>query len=252
MKQNQHNANGPATGADGFASAVPDRSARRRRAWKTTALVAMICAVPLAIKHWLTETYGMSDPQAALALEPFVLTGENGDTLTRHDLFSVVHLAIHRPQQCDDGCFEPAREIIDWSRQQFVKKLEGQDTKTMRVLIFTDRPEDFAELRQAASAFDAEAGESSLRFFPAAQFADLIPAANEGGQGGNLALAVIDQHAELIRYASPLNSADLPKLKARLSKASFNHYLDDYLAKRTFFGPRREKEANQNPPGTGS
>jgi hypothetical protein len=218
-----------------------DRRKKKQKAWAITTLVALICLALFGTKYWLLANYGSMRSPTSYPLLPFVAKDSQDSLWTRHRIWGAVHMAILAPKDCSDSCRDLNRQLLEWTEDKLMRHEQAYDTRPLNILFFDHSNSSGAdpELRIQNSLL--------TRFSAAAWdeiFSPSLPAEeNTKDQPSSAKWLIINQEAEIAYIFRPEDEQALAEVKAIISKMAFNHYLDDYLAKRTFFGPRKDKDA---------
>ncbi len=207
---------------------------RHRKAILRTSLIAVICIVPFMVKSHLVNKYASDDHNLDAAIDPFFMESPEGNRFTRHDLFGTVHLIIRQDATCDDKCQELSQSLLNAVNDKFGKEYFNQETKRLRVLFFSDQPQvvsqEATDHTLEVIHFTSQQAEPLLASIKNAKIVDQA-----------LYFAVIDPMGHVVYSDSGSSELTKERLLNQLSKINFNHYLSDYLGKRTFFGPRSAK-----------
>lgn len=215
-----------------------DRRKKKQKAWTITLLVALICLALFGTKYWLLANYGSMRNPAAYPLAPFVAKDADDSLWTRHRIWGAVHLAILAPDSCVGTCRDLNRELLLWTEDKLMRHEQAYDTRPLNILLFAD-----ADPLGLDAPLPSQ--NSLLTRFSAATWDEIFgPSLPRDGddkdQADSAWWLIINQEAEISYIIRPDEEQSLAEVKAIISKMAFNHYLDDYLAKRTFFGPRKE------------
>lgn len=203
---------------------------RRQRALRITLLVAFLLALPAAFALYWTWKLPELTEDVAWSVPAFVLNDESGIPVTRYDLETHVTILTSFGDRCERGCdqeLRAAREAAAWIQKRLVYGDENETSPVKLLAVGTSLPELPENWRKVRDN-DPEAA----RAFTPPRHDPREPA-----------LVVIDQDG-MVRFRRPLASPGLMSdLKPFLSRLVMHHYMDDYLAKRTFFRRTPKDEA---------
>lgn len=202
---------------------------RHKRALKKTSLMAIFLSVPLVFIVWIKTQY-KSDigEQSAGETGAFYLETRKGESFTNINLRNQVTLMAIAPSGCLDCTIETFDKARLWAEEHLsyegIKKVPYQ-----LVLLGEARVNPGSEwIRLKVTNTQGVAFEEEIR-----------PFLGDAEWTNKLTWVLINEKAELTGVF-PNSDSSWSSVTRLWSKVTFNHYLSDYLSKRTFFGPKKE------------
>ena len=207
-----------------------DLAARHRRAMFAATLLGTLILVPLGTMLYLDRTKANVTLDEPRPIEDFVLKDVSGMPATKFDLEGSITVLFSLPP----GCYKDCLALVDQAAQPIREFIEAKLTY------------DGLEVTPVQSwAIGMSLQEAHLdpfwRQFPIADESKYL--IQEPHLKRTSYLAVIDQYAEVKAIISLSDRENLGYVKPLLSRMVMNHFMKDYLAKRTFF--RREPKFEQ-------
>ena len=208
-------------------SSKPGQSAseRHRRAIVVVALLGALLLTPLGAMLYLDRTEANIALDEPIKIDAFVLKDEGGMSATKFDLEGSITVLLSLPSSCSDDCLALVDEAIQPVQKFIESKLTYDGLEVTPIQSWA-----VGESLQQANL------DPFWRQFPIASKQEhLIGTSKLEHQAY---LAVIDQYAEVKVMIDLSNGERLGYVNPLLSRMVMNHFMKDYLAKRTFF--RRE------------
>jgi hypothetical protein len=228
---------------------------RLHKALRLATLTGIILAVPLAILIYFRLTKGTAVRDYG-PVQPFVAKDANESYFDHTQLANHVTVIALFPSTCAGELATRCKQMLaatkmagDWLESQLAaetalqasaRKPSGAKAKTpVQRLAVLPSESDF-------SAAKAEPGLAGWRLFRNQDFTSnqIAPGDPKVTAPGFYAV----DPARHFRAAFPLDAGGNPEwesMKAALSQLTMNLYFNDYLSKRTFFGPAKEKTPPQ-------
>jgi len=203
------------------------RRTAHKRALTWAGLALMVCLVPLAARVWLHFNGAVESVTLGVVGE-FVMRDEGGRPLTRDQLRRSVTIVVNWPSQCvgPEQCLlakEQLPKIMTWVRESLEPK-------------WTEEKNPLNLLVVGEGAASVSADGRWRRFPEIAQSGSILPASADVDRP---TLVLVDN---ILQFAAmePLDGElDFTRLSRVISKTAFDQYLGNYLARRTFMGPKR-------------
>ncbi len=198
---------------------MDNKTPRLRRAIKNTIILALILAAPMGIMIYLRVTRGNSLRDLG-EVQPFIVKDRSGTYFDHTRLSNHVTVVALFPMG------NAATRASAWLSKQLAADPSKPKAPIQQLAILPQGMETSAEWR----SFDA-------KVFGANQIVPGDPALTAPG------FYIIDPKRHF-RANFPLDAngeIDWKMFEAALSRMTMNLYFNDYLAKRTFFGPVKEK-----------
>lgn len=225
---------------------------RTRRALRITGLIALALALPFAAMIYLRTTRGDSLRDLG-QVEPFVVKDRNGTYFDHTQLMKHVTVVALFPSDCKKpdqpaDCLSMQRvtdETTGWLEEQLAAS-GGKKKNPVQLLVVA--PSDL-EISSNWRVFDRESFGSGTSDSQKQEFSaqnQIIPGSIEMASAG---IYVIDPALHFRgRYLLDQNgSINWDEFKIAMSRMTMNLYFNDYLSKRTFFGPVKEKPTPSPP-----
>ena len=202
---------------------------RKQRAFKRTLLMAIILCIPVGflIYYKLQNQYQdrlISDYK----VKPFFLQTTKQVGLSLSDLRNKITLLAIVPAKClrDQELSDALERAQKWANEQLGNKTQ----KPFQLIAISESsvvvPEQWMHIHLGeGSDFGKE----------------IEPFLERGFDQDDLNLVFVDQNAVVRGVFSYSEIGDWGEVEAFWSRLVFNHYLSDYLSKRTFFGPKRDQ-----------
>ncbi len=203
------------------------RRTAHKRALTWAGLALMVCLVPLAARVWLHFNGAVESVTLGVVGE-FVMRDEGGRPLTRDQLRRSVTIVVNWPSQCvgSDRCLlakEQLPKIMTWVRESLEPK-------------WTEEKNPLNLLVVGEGAASVSTDGRWRRFPEAAQSGTILPASAEVDQP---TLVLVDNILQFAAMETLDSELDFTRLSRVISKTAFDQYLGNYLARRTFMGPKR-------------
>ncbi|MEY4631797.1 MAG: hypothetical protein RIQ81_1917 [Pseudomonadota bacterium] len=234
-----------------------DKTSRLKKSIRLTAILAVLIAIPLGTLVYFRLTRGTSVRDYGKVL-PFVAKDAGGTYFDHTQLANHVTVVALFPPSCDGPNALKCQQMMvatktagEWLETQLAAEValqantrpaSGAKPKTpVQRLVVLPGGQDMA----TAAADPVLRG---WRLFQNQDFShdQIVPGDPKVTAAGFYAVDPM-RH---FRAAFPLNPDGNPEwneLKAALSRLTMNLYFNDYLSKRTFFGPAKEKnQAGEN------
>lgn len=200
---------------------------RHRRAMFWTLGIAAVLAGPLAYRIWLqadAETVAMPNLGD---VQPFVYHDTRGQSLTRETLRRGVTVVIHIPKNCPEAecglARAQARTTETWIKTHLT--IRHAEEKNPLFLLSTGGGFNPAD-RDAWQVIDEDISDGTL-----------LPSGHARTQAW---LVVIDPWLSFGGAWDLTKPIDQRRLERVLSRTTFEQYMGNYLARRTFMGPKRD------------
>lgn len=197
---------------------------RRNRSLAWTIGVFAVLAGPISFRIWLdTEAGRVAAPRLG-TVEPFVYRDTEDKPLTKDGLVQGVVVVVNIPSTCDscDVALRQASETAAWIHANLV-------------IGYTEEKNPLHLLSTGGGYVPQEPGWRTIKELPRA--GELIP---EGYDPTKPWLVVIDPWMVFAGAWDLSQPIDQKNLERVLSRTTFEQYLGNYLARRTFMGPRRD------------
>jgi len=194
---------------------------RHLKATIITGVLAAVLLAPIAYMRYLDQTTRPVDEDKLGAVAPFILRDVNGVPLTQEDLDGHITVVANLGG-CATGCTAERAllaRLSTWIHANLVYAGEYEKTPIQLVTVAPPEVAVDAPWRHVAAT--------------GADLATFLP---QGHGEAQPSVSVVDQERRF-RYNEPLTQGDalLAQLEPYLSRLVMNHYMRDYLAKRTFF-----------------
>jgi len=199
-----------------------DIKTRRRQALLIATLVGLFCAVPVGYFIYLNVNHVRIE-QGLGEVQPFALRDQSGKYVTLNDVREHVTVLAFFPKQT------PLPEDLET-----LDRLSGW----MAAQLMRDRKTDVQSLTLLTNALAFAHSDSRWRVLAEWRRAnDLIP--TQALRTGDI-LYIADRSGSLRGSLDLRVDHDMARFKKLASKLLLNRYLDHYLSRRTFMGPRRD------------
>ena len=204
---------------------MPLTAHKRALIWAGLAL--MVCLVPLAARVWLHFNGAVESVTLGVVGE-FVMRDDGGRPLTRDQLRRSVTIVVNWPSKCvePDRCLsakEQLPKLMTWVRESLEPKWT-EEKNPLNLLIVGD-------------GADSVPVDGRWRRFPEiAQLGTILPASADVDQP---TLVLVDNILQFAAMETLDSELDFTRLSRVISKTAFDQYLGNYLARRTFMGPKR-------------
>lgn len=199
---------------------------RRKRALLWTLAILTLVSGPLLFQAWLISDAGKVAIPNLGHVEPFVLRDVEDQPITKEILYQAVVIVVNIPQSCAGSSCPlaqaQAKEISLWIQDQL--KIGYTEEKNPLHLISTGGGFTPPTTGWRIVSAPAPAG-------------GLIP---ESYDPNTPWLVVIDPWLVFAGAWDLTKPIDRKTLQRVLSRTTFEQYLGNYLARRTFMGPRRD------------
>ena len=205
---------------------------RRQRALKRTLIMAILLFIPVGVLiYFKLQTHNQDRLNSQYKVKPFYLETTEDIGFSLSDLRNKVTLLAVVPAKCLTP--QELSEALSRSQKWVNEQLQNGSKKPFQLVALTEGqaevPKDWTHIRiKNDQGFQKEVN----------------PFLNGNFSPGELSFVFIDQDAVVKGVFSHSMIGDWGKIEAVWSKLVFNHYLTDYLSKRTFFGPKRENALN--------
>jgi hypothetical protein len=217
---------------------IQSNKQRHLRALKATSLLALCLALPVGyLVHWqlkLKETVTEQTP--SLPLSSFVMADSSGALWTDQSLLGSVTVVAWMPEAKSaeiNAQNELALTKVNQALLSFREIPHAEDRNPLRQFCMGDC--------SSVKTFSL-GGQHWIAFAKAKSFASQFPQLNqELNQDLKPALLIIDPKLHRA-YGMAFDGTDqqLDHFSRELTRITFGQYLDTYLAKRTFMGPKRQ------------
>lgn len=199
---------------------------RQRRAIYWTLGVAAILAGPLAFRIWLQSQAGAVAVPRLGDVESFVYHDTKGEAVTREHLRRAVTIVMHIPAQCSDAKCDLARTQAQTTQTWIKDHLTMTYTEEKNPLILLSTGGGYQPGDPSWRSIDEDIVEGAL-----------LP---RGYPNNHAWLAVIDPWLLFAGAWDLTQPIDHKQLERVLSRTTFEQYMGNYLARRTFMGPKRD------------
>lgn len=202
---------------------------RHKSAIKKTSLMAIFLSIPMIFIVWVKTQYTSKvGEQSSGETGLFYLETSNGASFTNIHLRNQVSLIAIVPSKCQDCTPEAFNKARMWAEDHLsyegIKKVPYQ-----LILLGQTEPDPGPEwIKLNIPATHPESFEEEIR-----------PFLGDAEWANKLTWVLINEKAEL-SGVFPNSDTSWSSVTRLWSKVTFNHYLSDYLSKRTFFGPKKE------------
>ena len=200
--------------------------ARRRRAIYWTLGIAAILAGPLAFRIWLQTQAGSVALPHLGDVESFVYHDTKGEALTREHLRRGVTIVMHIPAQCSDASCDLARAQAQVTETWIKNHLTINYTEEKNPLFLLNTGGGYHSDNPSWRSISEEISEGTL-----------LP---HGYPNNHAWLVVVDPWLIFAGAWDLTQPIDHKKLERVLSRTTFEQYMGNYLARRTFMGPKRD------------
>lgn len=203
------------------------RLTAHKRALIWAGLALLVCMAPLAARVWL-HFNGAVEPVALGVVGEFVIRDEGGRALTRDQLRRSVSIVVNWPSQCAgvDRCLlakDQLPKLMTWVRDSLEPK-------------WTEEKNPLNLLVVGEGAGRVSVDGRWRRFPEAAQAGTILPSSAEIDRP---TLVLVDNILQFAAMETLDSELDFTRLGRVISKTAFDQYLGNYLARRTFMGPKR-------------
>ncbi|NRA45124.1 MAG: hypothetical protein HRU09_09240 [Oligoflexales bacterium] len=202
---------------------------RRQRALKKTLLVAIFLSIPVGfLIYFKIQNQYQEEVLSYYKVKPFYLQTTEQVGVSLSDLRNKVTLLAIVPSKSlgKQELMQVLTRAQEWANEQ----LGNKNQKPFQLIALTETSEKIPE-----QWVQIELGEDQV-------FAQEVEPFLEGGlEPDDLSLVFIDQNAVVKGVFDYSQIGDWGEVEALWSRLVFNHYLTDYLSKRTFFGPKRDR-----------
>lgn len=203
-----------------------DIKKRRQHALIKTSLLGLILLIPIISVIYLKQKSSSNKSEMTYPVKPFFLQGERG-SLTLHDLrgkISLVALIPKKTSPSDKDLSKILHQIEAWAKSQF--KNSTQKSPPYQLITISEET--------------ASSSSNWIPFILGSKFREEVNAfLGHTDLLTETFFLLIDENANVrTKFAAEEKTWD--HTKSTWSKLIFNLYLQDYLSKRTFFGPKKE------------
>lgn len=200
---------------------------RHRRALFWTLGIAVFFAGPIAFRIWLqSDAAAVAIPDLG-DVGTFVYHDSAGEPITREVLRRGVTIVVHIPKSCDDNtcslALEQARATEKWIKDQ----LSSGYTEEKNPLF----------LISSGGGFQPTEGSKWHTINEVVTEGSLLPMEHASDRAW---LVVVDPWLVFAGAWDLTKPIDHKRLERVLSRTTFEQYMGNYLARRTFMGPKRD------------
>lgn len=200
---------------------------KRALKWALSALI--ICLIPLLARIWLERNGAIERPELG-AVGDFVLRDEAGIPMTKDHLRRSITVILHWPSVCqNETSCAAARKTASEVRSWVDRELRPRWTEENNPLVLIIAGDGASGLTgfQGWRVFNRRPEEGTI-----------LPSGTDLTKPW---LVVVDNSLIFAAREDLNNAVDFVMLERVLSKTAFDQYLGNYLARRTFMGPKRQQ-----------
>lgn len=201
-------------------------TSRHRRALYWTLGIAAIMAGPIGFRIWIQSDAGAVAVPNLGEVGSFVYHDTAGEPITREVLRRGVAIIVHIPKSCDGGTCELAMEQARTTEKWIQEQLSAGYTEEKNPLFLITSGEGFQPSLGKWHVIKEEVTEGSL-----------LPS---GYPNDKAWLVVVDPWLVFAGAWDLTKPVDHKRLERVLSRTTFEQYIGNYLARRTFMGPKRD------------
>ena len=231
-------------------SSQDSQTIRRRRAAKTTLIVAAFCLIPLGFLGYVKANYDVGEASLAVEPSPFSMETSEGGYFTNQSLLGKVTLFAFVDTNSNQGgainadLHTDSDSDVDKNKQaDQLEKLSHLGSWAHRQL---KKPEHFDESDLDVQTFMSTNSDRNFSAWTLVPFSehttadteDLFESIDLPKQNG---IFVFGRRG-LVRGFLKLSNYDFETTKRLISRVNFNSAMDEYLSERTFFGPKKDKK----------
>lgn len=204
-------------------------SKRLTRAFIWAAAALSICLVPLGARIWLERHGALEQPDLGVVGE-FVVRDQADLPLTRDQLRRSLTILIYWPKSCGDGsrCAAARSSAISvgkWVNESLKPKWTEENNPLVLAVV-------------GEGASDLKGFDGWRQFALKPDDGALLPMKTDLERPW---LVVVDNTLQFAAREDLNKELDFKHLERVLSKTAFDQYLGNYLANRTFMGPKRKQ-----------
>lgn len=199
---------------------------RQRRALFWTLGVAAILAGPIGFRIWLQTQAGAVALPHLGEVQPFVYHDIKGEALTREHLRRGVTIVMHIPAQCSDAACDLARAQAEATEVWIKNHLTMTYTEEKNPLFLLSTGGGYRSRDPSWRVVSEDITDGTL-----------LP---QGYARNHAWLVVIDPGLVFAGAWDLTQSIDRKQLERVLSRTTFEQFMGNYLARRTFMGPKRD------------
>ncbi|MFK7825352.1 MAG: hypothetical protein AB8G05_14450 [Oligoflexales bacterium] len=205
---------------------------RKQRALKRTLIMAIFLIIPVGVLiYFKVQNHSQDRLSSHYKVRPFYLQTSENMGFSLSDLRNKVTLLALIPAKCLTQ--QEINEALYRSQKWANEQLGSNKSKPFQLVALTEGQIEVPHQWTQIKVEDGQVFQKKLDPFLEGEF---LPQ--------ELSLVFIDQNAVVTGVFSYSGIEDWKEIEALWSKLVFNHYLSDYLSKRTFFGPKREHSFN--------
>lgn len=234
-----------------------DKKSRLKKSLRLTAILAVLITIPLSALIYFRMTRGTSVRDYGKVV-PFVAKDAGGNYFDHTQLANHVTVVALFPASCEGELAARCQQMMaatktagEWLESQLAAEVALQANTRPASGAKPKAPVQRLVVLAAGQDLAAATQEPALlgwRIFRNDDFNhdQVVPGDPKVTAAGFYAVDPT-RHFRAAFPLDPDGSLDWDGLKAALSRLTMNLYFNDYLSKRTFFGPAKEKkEAGQN------